>query len=89
LLALCNKEERAGRKDLIVDMGKYYILPCFRDFQKLDSETVLNLFRLCGKSRREELIKTYAWLLKKNSKKEKEISFEDMINAFGHSKGNE
>jgi hypothetical protein len=70
-------------------MGKYYILPCFRDFQKLDSETVLNLFRLCGKSRREELIKTYAWLLKKNSKKEKEISFEDMINAFGHSKGNE
>lgn len=89
-----SKEEReerkkTGEKDLIVDLGKYYALPCFRDFQTLDSDTVLNLFRLCGTPRREELIKTYAWLLKKWHHKEKEISYEDIINEFGHARGNE
>ena len=89
LLELSQREDRYGRKDLLIDCGKYYIMPNFRDFQKLDSETVLNLFRLCNKTRREELIKTYAWLLKKFENKEKEISYVDLIDAFGHSRGNE
>lgn len=89
LLALSNASERAGRRDILVDMGKYYVLPCFRDFQKLDCDTVLNLFRLCGKARREELVKTYAWLLKKFEANEKEISYTDLITTFGHSKGHE
>lgn len=76
------------------DKWDYYILPCFKDFQKLHSETVLNLFRLCGGSktevkRREELIKTYAWLKKQMQLKHKEFSLEDLRRAFGFSKGNE
>lgn len=70
---------------------KAYILPSFREFEQLDADTVLNLFWLCGEgnsTRREELIKTYAWLKKQFKKKVKEISFEDLITAFGHSDGN-
>lgn len=71
----------------------YYILPCFRDFQKLHAETVFNLFRLCGSSqtgvkRREELIKTYAWLKKQMERGNKDLSLEDMRRAFDYSKGN-
>lgn len=80
-------------KDLIFynESSKYYILPCFRDFEELDADTVLNLFWLYGqgnKNRKEELIKTYAWL-KKHIKTSKNVSYEDLINAFGHTKGNE
>lgn len=89
LLAQSLESDGSFKKDLIYEQGKKYNLPCFRDFQQLDKDTVLNLFRLCGQSRREELIKTYAWLLKKFEKKEKEISFNDIIFAFGHAKGNE
>lgn len=80
-------------KDLIFynENNKYYILPCFRDFEELDADTVLNLFWLYGqgnKNRKEELIKTYAWL-KKRIKTSKNVSYEDLISAFGHTKGNE
>lgn len=89
LLAQSLENKDGVRKDLIYECGKKYNLPCFRDFQQLDKDTVLNLFRLCGQSRREELLKTYAWLLKKFEKGEKNISFNDIILTFGHSKGNE
>lgn len=89
LLELNQKDDRRGRTYFIIDEGKYLIMPCFRDFQQLDSETILNLFRLGSKTRREELIKTYAWLLKKWSNKEKDISYTEMIDTFGHSRGNE
>jgi hypothetical protein len=59
------------------EIGKYYILPCFREFEKLDSDTVLNLFWLCGtgnQKRKEELIKTYAYLKNEYKKGNKEIS---------------
>ena len=85
-------EDENNRRNLIwYDEGnKRYVLPCFRDFQRLDSETILNLFRVCSKApRREELIKTYAWLMKKYKNKEKEISYTEMIDTFGHSRGNE
>lgn len=80
-------------KDLIYydAHSQAYILPSFREFEKLDSDTVLNLFWLCGqgdKKRKEELIKTYAWLKKQYKNGNKSISFEDLINAFGHSAGN-
>ena len=68
-----------------------YVLPSFREFEKLDSDTVLNLFWICGqgdKKRKEELIKTYAWLKKTYKNGKKNISFEDLITAFGHSSGN-
>lgn len=90
LLELNEEESRKGRTNLIVEFNKYYVLPNFKDFQKLDSDTVINLLRLCEKSRREELIKTYAWLLKKWEKEETtDISLKDLIMAFGHSHGNE
>lgn len=78
-------------KDLIYydAARKVYILPCFREFEKLDADTVLNLFWICGNDKkREEVIKLYAWLKRKFKEKEKEISYEDIIQAFGHSNGN-
>lgn len=83
---LLNSNEIKGSKDLIWKYDKdVYIMPCFRDFQKLDAETVLNLFRLTSEAkRREELVKTYAWLLKKFSKNEKEISYTEVMREFGY-----
>lgn len=84
-----NKQDNPGTRDLIVDQGDYYILPNFADFQYLDSDTVLNLFRLTSeKSRREELIKTYAWLKKKYHQKQKEISYREILAAFGYNVNN-
>lgn len=86
------KQIKSRSRDFIIynPAGKYYILPCFKVFEKLDSETVLNLFRLCSKApRREELVKTYAWLKKQFAQERKEISLTDLIDAFGHSRGNE
>lgn len=94
LLALSNNKDhvRSGRRDLIYydESNQVYILPCFRDFQSLDSDTVLNLFWMIGQKKdREELIKLYAWLKKKYFKKEKDISYTEIIEAFGHSATNE
>lgn len=84
----------SNTKDFLVydSSSKVYLLPCFKDFEKLDAETVLNLFWLYGQgnpSHKEELIKTYAWLKRQIKEKNKEISYNDMIKAFGHTKGNE
>ena len=90
---LLNSNAGSGKDLLVYDINsKAYLLPCFRDFEKLDAETVLNLFWLYGQgnpSRKEELIKTYAWLKRQIKEKNKEISYKDIIEAFGHSKGNE
>lgn len=66
--ALLGKRDDIG-KPLIYyeEKSKAYILPSFREFEKLDAETILNLFWLCGEGdtkRKEELIKTYAWIKK-------------------------
>jgi len=86
------EDEKDSDRPLIyesTDKKKLY-LPCFREFQKLDKQIVLNLFRLCSLApRREELIKTYAWLRKKNEEGQKDFSLNDLIEVFGHSKGNE
>lgn len=94
LLALSKDKDhvRSGRRDLIYydESNQVYILPCFRDFQSLDSDTVLNLFWMIGQKKdREELIKLYAWLKKKYFKNEKDISYTEIIEAFGHSATNE
>lgn len=90
LLAL--SENVGSGRDLIWydENSKAYILPNFQDFQKLDAQTVLNLFRLSSQqSRREELVKTYAWLRKEFETHHKEISYADLIVAFGHAFGNQ
>ena len=88
------KSNSGSSKDLLIydANNKVYYLPCFREFEKLDADNVLNLFWLYGQgnsSRKEELIKTYAWLKRQIKEKNKEISYNDLIKAFGHSKGNE
>jgi hypothetical protein len=47
---------------------------------------------MCGQGhilRKEELIKTYAWLKKQFKAGNKNTSYRDLIKAFGHSNGNE
>lgn len=92
LLALSENGKAAGKALIYYDKSnKCYILPNFKEFQKLDSDTVLNLFWMCGQDnqRKEELVKMYAWLKQQvRVERRKEISFEDMITAFGHSGGN-
>lgn len=85
--------ERNNLKPLIYydEKNEVYLLPNFREFEKLDSDTVLNLFWMYGNGgtkKKEELIKVYAWLKKKMKIKEKEISLRDLATAFGHSLGN-
>lgn len=63
-------------------------------FEKLHGLTVLRLLTLPIKEQREELIKTYAFLLKRKREAEKAgengfyTSANDIILAFGHSNGN-
>ena len=57
---LLNSNNGSG-KDLIYENQKdgIYILPCFREFEQLNADTVLNLFWLCGqgkKKRKEEWV---------------------------------
>lgn len=86
--------EKGGYNDFLIfheKRGKYYILPCFKTFEKLDSETVLNLFWLCGEGntkRKEELIKVYAWLKKRFKEGHKSTSFTELILAMGHTDSN-
>ena len=45
---------------------------------------------MCGENKkREEIIKIYAWIKRSFKKGNKNISYEDLIKAFGHSDGNE
>lgn len=89
---LLQSNPNSAGKDLIYYdyINKCYILPNFTDFQRLDSDTVLNLFWICGHDIKvkEELIKLYAWLKKSVEQGNKQISFRDIIVAFGHSTGN-
>ena len=56
---------------------KVYKIPYYSDFEELDGETVLQLLVLPFEKQHEELIKVYAYLLKKkrNAKKEGASSF--------------
>lgn len=90
---LLNSNNGSG-KDLIYENKKdgVYILPCFREFEQLNADTVLNLFWLCGQGntkRKEELVKLYAWLKKRYKEKHKDISLKEMIEAMGHDCHNE
>lgn len=73
---------------------KVYKMTHVNEFEKLHGLTVLRLITLPIKEQREELIKTYAYLLKRKreAKKEGEKGFctsaNDIILAFGHSNGN-
>lgn len=90
LLDLSEKESNFKNLIWYNEKDKCYILPCFREYQSLDSQTILNLFRLTSKApRREELVKTYAWLKKCKANNVKDISLTDIIHQFGHSTGNE
>lgn len=91
---LSNSELNITKNLLYYDASdKAYILPCFREFEELDADTVLNLFWLYGQgntSKKEELIKTYAWLRHRFKERNgKQISYNDLMDSFGHSKGNE
>lgn len=88
------KEENPYQKFLLdyCKEGKYYIMPCFKAFEKLDAQTVLNLFWLCGQGntkRKEELIKVYAWAKKKFKEGHKNVSFTEIIEAMGHYASND
>ena len=73
---------------------KAYKIPYYQEFEEMHGETVFQLLLLPMKESREELIKTYAYLLKKKreyNKIEKNIflcSSTEILNAFGHSNGN-
>lgn len=73
---------------------KVYKMTHVNEFEKLHGLTVLRLITLPIKEQREELIKTYAYLLKRKreSIKREEKGFytsaNDIILAFGHSNGN-
>lgn len=77
-----------------------YKMPYFSEFEELDGPTVLALLTLPIKDQREELVKTYAYLLarkrqQKNTDMQNGIdkppvfftSANDIIEAFGHSNG--
>jgi hypothetical protein len=78
---------------IVRERDKYYIIPCSKDFSSLHSDTVIKLLRLPIKEQKEELIKTYAFLLKKKREANKEgydsfnISHKQIIEEFGHSTG--
>ena len=72
--------------------GKFvYKLPYFRDFEELHGQTVFQLLCLPVDKQKEELIKTYAWRLKKKRISEKEgkhnftTSSKEALETFGHS----
>lgn len=79
-----------------------YKMTYFNDFEELDGETVLALLTLPIKEQREELIKTYAYLLSRKRLQKKQdmkdnnncapvfyTSANDIILAFGHSNGHQ
>lgn len=72
---------------------KVYKMSYYDQFEELDSETVYQLISLPVKDTREELIKTYAYLLKKKRESIREgkrnftCSSNEIILAFGYSTG--
>lgn len=80
---------------------KAYKMPYFSDFETLDGQTVMALLTLPVKDQKEELIKTYAWLLKQKRKALQISKIETqkaspvfycspnkILEEFGHSNGN-
>ena len=80
---------------------KAYKMPYFKDFETLDGPTTLALLTLPIKDQKEELIKTYAWLLRKKREAIKTSKVEtnnvtqqfycsanQILQDFGHSTGN-
>lgn len=80
---------------------KAYKIPYFQEFETLDGPTVMALLTLPVKDQKEELIKTYAWLLKQKrealkvskieTKKASPIFYcspNKILKEFGHSTGN-
>ena len=67
-----------------------YLIPTFINFQRIDCEVIYKLIFLSSTdSQKEELIKTFVWLRRQFLDDNKKISYTDLINAFGHSRGNE
>lgn len=81
---------------------KVYKMPYYeRQFEELDGETVMGLLTLPCKEYKEELIKTYAFLLKRKRQTKEDdkadgldrapvfrISAKEVLEEFGHSTGN-
>lgn len=73
---------------------KAFKIPYYNEFEEMHGETVFQLLCLPFKTQKEELIKTYAYLLKKKriAIKEKRQYFtcssKEILTAFGHSEGN-
>lgn len=81
---------------------KVYKMPYYeREFEELDGATVMGLLTLPFKEQKEELIKTYAFLLKKKRQAKEQdladgidrppvfrISAKEILEEFGHSTGN-
>ena len=67
-----------------------YKIPYYKEFQELDGETVFRLLCLPVKDQKEELIKTYAYLLQKKRQEgpHYSCSSKEILEAFGHSVGN-
>lgn len=72
---------------------KCYKIPYYKDFEELDGETTFLLLCLPIKETKEELIKTYAFLLKKKriadyeDKRAFYVSSAEILEEFGHSLG--
>lgn len=88
-------------EECIYNGKKAYKMPYFVDFETLDGPTVMALLTLPVKDQKEELIKTYAWLLKQKRKAietsliEKKVAIQtfccspnQILLEFGHSNGN-
>lgn len=66
-----------------------YIFPNFKETTKIKKETISILLRLCYENPElEELIKIYLWIKMQYEQSNKSIGLNDLIAAFGHSKGN-
>lgn len=90
-------------QEFIYNGKKAYKMPYYeRDFEELDRTTVMGLLTLPCKDYREELIKTYAYLLKRKRQTKQDdmadginrapvfrISGKEILAEFGHSTGHE
>lgn len=88
-------------EECVYNGKRAYKLPYFQEFETLDGPTVMGLLTLPVKDQKEELIKTYAWLLKKKRQALQTSKIEtgkassafycspnQILEEFGHSTGN-
>lgn len=84
-------EENNVIREYTYNGKKCYKIPYFKEFEEMDGDTVFQLLCLPIDKQKEELIKTYAYLLKKKRISEKEgnnvfyCSSREVIQAFGYS----